>query len=333
MPHSKLSQPGLLLIAIILLIAVIVVAFLRHVPTQSEEATSTIEQTANTAKSASDNADFMLSQSVARSQNTVSSQGAHPTPSGEHSLDLSNNIAPQTAQTESSEKQHAVAAFHRSLQCHVASNRIKSLQSQIAACDSLGNTMDDVCRRNIKQAEADIRDETARLAGCSTVPAIIEKAYFDSVSRAAELGNSDAQVCYVQGDFFSEIDRQQMEQYKDNALNYIQLGLERGDWRIVSLLATRNVDYIGRLGELALDNPYDIFRMNRLLRHGATGDYGHLLDLDAQDLAVRLSKAKLDSAIAWAEQEYKQYFLDSPALSLAPTVCTVADLNPQPPNQ
>ena len=193
--------------------------------------------------------------------------------------------------------------------------------------------MGDVCRRNIKQSETDIRVETARLTGCSAVPAVLEKAYFDSTSRAAELGNNDAQVCYIQGDFFNEIDRQQIEQYKDNAQNYIQLGLERGDWRIVSLLATRNVDYSGRLGELALENPYDLLRMNRLLRHGATGDYGHQLDLDAQELAAHLSKARLDSAIEWARQEYKQYFLDSPALSSAPPVCTVADLNPPSSNQ
>ncbi len=187
--------------------------------------------------------------------------------------------------------------------------------------------MDDICGRNIKQAEADIQVETARLAGCGTVPAVLEKAYFDSVTRAAELGDSDAQVCFIQGDFFNELGRQQMEQYKDDARNYIQMGLERGDWRVVSLLATHSVDYSGRLGELALDNPYDILRMNRLLRHGATGEYAQILDSNARDSTIRLdNKAQVDAAIAWAQQEYERYFRNSPKLHSEPGDCSEVEL-------
>lgn len=193
--------------------------------------------------------------------------------------------------------------------------------------------MDDICRRNIKQAEAQIQFETARLARCSAVPAVMEKAYFDSVARAAELGNSDAQVCYIQGDFFNTMGRQELEQYKDNARNYIQLGLERGDWRVVSLLAAHSIDNSGRLGDLGLDNPYDVLRMNRLLRHGATGDYGRLLDSEAQDSAVRLSKAQLESAFAWARQEYAQYFRNSPSLTSEPVTCKNFDSNSQSPDR
>jgi hypothetical protein len=166
------------------------------------------------------------------------------------------------------------------------------------------------------------------LTGCSPIPALLEKTYFDSVGRAAELGDNDAQVCYVQGNFSNEISDQQLERYKDNARNYIRLGLERGDWRIVSLLATRSVDNNGRLGELALDDPYDILQMNRLLRHGAIGEYAHFLDSNASDSVTRLgnNKAQVDAANAWAQQEYERYFRNSPTLHSEPEDCKEVEL-------
>jgi hypothetical protein len=87
------------------------------------------------------------------------------------------------------------------------------------------------------------------------------------------------------------------------------------------------VDNNGRLGELAIDNPYDILRMNRLLRHGATGEYGQFLDSNAKDSAIRLGdKAQIDAAIAWAQQEYERYFRNSPTLHSEPEDCKEAEL-------
>jgi hypothetical protein len=160
------------------------------------------------------------------------------------------------------------------------------------------------------------------------VPAILERAYFDSVSRAAELGNTDAQVCYVQGVFSIEIGDQQMEQYKYNARKYIQLGLERGDWRIVDLLAQdTNVHISGFLGFITSQAPFDILRMNRLLRHGATGDYAQFLDSNAEVAAIRLGdKAKINAALTWAQHEYDRYFRNSPALRSEPERCKEVEL-------
>lgn len=260
------------------------------------------------------------------SKKSISVRASHAIAERGNSLNNAGESVPGVVEHKRSETERATEAFQQSHQCHVAWNTIKGLQSEIAGCNSFGSAMDDICRRNIKQAERQIQVQTARLAGCSTVPAVLEKAYFDSVSRAAELGNSDAQVCYVQGDFYNEMGRQELEQYKDNARNYIQLGLVRGDWRIVSLLATHHVDHIGRLGELELDNPYDVLRMNRLLRDGATGEYAQQLDWNAQDSAVSLSKTQIDSAIAWARQEYEQYFRNSPILHSDPEDCQEVEL-------
>ena len=297
-----------------MLTAVIAISFSRRVPSQPKA-----DDVGKTAA-----AQLMQKNSIAESKR--SARAPHSAVNSADSLNKLDESAPRAGESDLTDTERATEAFHQSHQCHVAWETIKGLRSEIAACDSLGSAMDDICRSNIRRAERRIQVQTARLAGCSAVPAILEKAYFDSVGRAAELGDTDAQVCYVQGNFSNEISDLQLEQYKDNARNYIQLGLERGDWRIVSLLATRSVDNYGRLGELAIDNPYDILRMNRLLRHGAAGEYGQFLDSNAKDSAIRLGdKAQIDAAIAWAQQEYERYFRNSPTLHSEPEDCKEAE--------
>ncbi|MHB8446742.1 MAG: hypothetical protein ACYC7G_02075 [Rudaea sp.] len=325
MARYKLDQRALLFAAITVLIAVITLALFSRASLKLK-ATEIRKQAA---------AHLTQEISAGEPQKSALAQAPHAIANRGDSLNTRSDSAPRTIENDSSETERATQAFHQSHQCHVAWNTIKGLRSEIAACDSLGSAMDDICRRNIKQAERRIQVQTDRLAGCSTVPAVLEKAYFDSVGRAAELGNTDAQVCYVQGNFSIEISDQQMEQYKDNARNYIQLGLERGDWRIVDLLAQdTNVHISGFLGSLSSRSPYDILRMNRLLRLGATGEYAQFLDSNARDSAIRLgNKAQVDAAITWAQQEYERYFRNSPTLHSEPEDCKEAELYADAPNQ
>lgn len=329
MPRNRRSQPVLLIVAVLVLLAVVAFALSHNDQPVSKEAAAGKQAKAHTAKRLAEGTALALPHGVPQSKKALHSKDANALVGSKDSAQTPGGPAPRVPNSDSSDLERAVEAFHQSWQCHAASNEIKNLQGQIAVCESLGSAMDDICRRNIKQALTQIQIETARLAGCSTVPAVLEKTYFDSVVRAAELGNSDAQVCYIQGNFSVEISRQQIEQYKDNAPNYIQLGLKRGDWRVVSLAATDTNQHIsGFLALVSLSDPYDIFRMNRLLRRGATGDYAQLLDSMGQDSAVSLSKAQLDAAFAWSRQEYEKYFINSPKLTARPAPCADPQTNP-----
>ena len=69
--------------------------------------------------------------------------------------------------------------------------------------------------------------------------------YFKATKEAAERGNADAQLCYLQGDFFSPEGAQiftdaEIEEYREVAPKYVDAALKRGDWRIVYLLNTQH---------------------------------------------------------------------------------------------
>ncbi|MBS0485988.1 MAG: hypothetical protein JSS13_01475 [Proteobacteria bacterium] len=324
MSHYKPSQSLLLYFAVAVLAAGIAISYFRSDSPQSNAPV--------TGKQAAVHPTQKLP--AAEPQSSALAQASRDIDNRGNSMNKPSESA-RAAESNSSEIERASAAFHQSHECHVAWNTIKGLRAEIAACDSLGSAMDDTCRRNIKRAEEQIQSQTARLTNCSAVPAVLEKAYFDSVGRAAELGNADAQVCYVQGNFSIEISDQQMERYKDNARNFIQLGLERGDWRIVNLLAQdTNVHISGFLGSVSSRSPIDILRMNRLLRHGATGGYAQFLDTNAKDLAIRLgNKAQVDSANSWAQEEYERHFHNSPILNSEPEDCKEAELHEETPGQ
>jgi hypothetical protein len=78
---------------------------------------------------------------------------------------------------------------------------------------------------------------------------------------------------------------------------------------------------------VATGDEMSIYRMTRLLRYGATGDYATELDRSLQAYAdisqtdPTFAPEKLAAADAWAKQEYIQYFANSPLLGAQPTVC------------
>jgi hypothetical protein len=62
-----------------------------------------------------------------------------------------------------------------------------------------------------------------------------------------------------------------------------------------------------------------VYRMLRLLRMGATGDYAKRLD--DQLGSFRELATKLADADAWAQHEYDAHFANSASLSEPPIVC------------
>lgn len=173
----------------------------------------------------------------------------------------------------------------------------------------------------------------AALSGCNE--ADIGQRYFEATKSAARKGDADAQLCYLQGDFFSPDGTQiftdaEIEEYKKVAPGYVAAALERGDWRIVHLLNKRSfhpgsgpVALLDKIGQR--DTRY---KMTRLLRLGASGPYAKGLDADLRGFAhpdlnpaAALPAETIKEGDTWAEQTYTDYFSGVPSLTQAPVVC------------
>lgn len=160
--------------------------------------------------------------------------------------------------------------------------------------------------------------------------------YFKATKEAAKRGDVDAQLCYLQGDFFSPEGAQiftdaELEEYKTHAPRYVDAALKRGDWRVVDLLNTQHfhpgsgpVHLIDGVGDR--DTQY---KMTKLLRLGASGSYADFLDGRLEDMmhpdldpSAALPPEVIKKGDAWARQTYIDYFAGVPGLTKAPVVCS-----------
>jgi hypothetical protein len=160
--------------------------------------------------------------------------------------------------------------------------------------------------------------------------------YFEATKEAAQRGNVDAQLCYLQGDFFSPEGAQifndaEIEEYKKVAPRYVDAAVKRGDWRIVHLLNKRN--FHPGVGPVALlegigdrDTQY---RMTKLLRLGASGTYARLLDGQLHDMkhpdlnpSAALRPQVIKEGDAWAQETFTNYFSGVTGLTQDPLVCS-----------
>ncbi len=159
--------------------------------------------------------------------------------------------------------------------------------------------------------------------------------YFEATKQAAKRGNADAQLCYLEGDFFSPegtliFTDEEIEQYKKDALAYVDAALKRGDWRIVHLLNTRQF-HPGSGPLRVLENigqPQTRYKMTKLLRLGASGEYAKALDSDLRGMthpdlnpAAALPPEIVRAGDAWAEETYTKHFAGVPGLTEASVVC------------
>jgi len=169
------------------------------------------------------------------------------------------------------------------------------------------------------------------------------KNYYDSTKQAAQHGDVNAQLCYLQSSFTEFDARSQhytdkdVADYKASSPVYIQQAFQRGDWRVVQLLSN---DHHGGITGLAIGIPdigttHTIFKMLTLLRLGAIGDYANQLDSQI-DMLIRpdekanpeLPQSVMDEDRAWAQETYSKYFSSSPRLKETPFPCDTATPNP-----
>jgi len=231
---------------------------------------------------------------------------------------------------QQSELVQASLAFKSLRQCHISMSRLTSLRNRLAACVSAAQYEgghDAVCDKLAPELDTKIQAVEAQLSSCGTVPAQVELDYYQAVTQAAKLGNADAQICYVRGNFrrISPWTDEEIRQYQDQAQRYVDEAVARGDWRIVALLGTTN-NYLAHTGglmtHLAIGDAETVYKMNRLLRLGAIGDYANLLDTRINGFIVQLSPQQVALADEWAQDFFELHFANSEKLVAAPKTCT-----------
>jgi len=161
------------------------------------------------------------------------------------------------------------------------------------------------------------------------------KNYYNATKLAARNGDPDAQLCYLQSYFsdsrgntpYTDADAQE---YQTKASEYVDAAIKRGDWRIVYLLTTSQFHAGSGFLHLldGIGQTQTIYKMDKLMRLGASGNYASALDGNMAALVhpdlkpdAALPKDQVAAADEWAQQTYAQFFSSSPGLTSAPSVC------------
>jgi hypothetical protein len=230
------------------------------------------------------------------------------------------------------------AAFRASQHCYFTSKLIASTQGN-ADCKFMEGkpefqTQYAACLNKWVERQNATSSARASMSACPKDTDIL-KTYYDSTKAAAKKGDPDAQLCYL-GSYFVGPDGKaaytdkDVEEYKSSAAGYISDAFKRGDWRIVSFLAQSNFGPTSGLFPKIenIGQPQTVYKMDRLLRLGASGAYAKSLDLDLDELKQlhgrengALPPSEIASAEEWAQQTYTQYFAGSPDLTTAPAIC------------
>jgi hypothetical protein len=223
---------------------------------------------------------------------------------------------------------NARTSFLKFRRCHEDYAKYTYLTQAVDQCYSsprtAGNFVD--CPKMMADAQLAQSAVQNRMADCGRDYNEIDRAYFDATVAAAKSGDTDAQMCYVQSrfadeavgspPFYTDGDK---NTYKATAQQYVSDAFVRGDWRVVQILSVNNVGPGSGLLYLVpgAGRPDMFYKINRLLRLGAEGQYARVLDADVRDLPPD----KLAAAEAWATAMYSQHFSASPKLTQAPVPC------------
>ena len=173
------------------------------------------------------------------------------------------------------------------------------------------------------------------MAGCPTDDSAVLGGYYNATKTAARAGDADAQLCFLNSYFAdaqgkSQYTDKDVQEYKSEAPEYVSQAFRRGDWRIVQLLSARLNSPPHTLVTLLDDigQPETIYKMNKLLRLGATGDYAASLESMMSGYThptgpggIPLSQQKVTELDNWAQETYTQYFAGQKPLTEPPAIC------------
>lgn len=227
--------------------------------------------------------------------------------------------------------------FERSQACYFARTAANSIREAMLSCKSLEGIKEvevtyKQCAQQLSVRQKELHDKEATLAQCPGDELKLATDYYASTKAAAAQGNADAQLCYLQSAYgtlgvYSEHDARD---YDRDAPRYVQMALQRGDWRIVGLLGTKRLEPAsGLLSRLVKGDLQTQYQMNRLARLGATGEYAKQLDLDARYSllakerlgADALTPQQIAEADARARDMYQKYFSRAEPLRARPLPC------------
>nr|WP_295381205.1 hypothetical protein [Pseudoxanthomonas sp.] len=227
--------------------------------------------------------------------------------------------------------------FERSQTCYFAHIAVNSLREALVSCKSLEGIREvestyKQCAQQLGVRQAELEDKEATLAQCPGDELKLASDYYASTKAAAAQGNADAQLCYLQSAYgtLGVYSDQDARDYDRDAPRYVQMALQRGDWRIVSLLGTKRLEPAsGLLSRLVKGDLQTQYQMNRLARLGAAGEYANQLDLDARHSllakerlgADALTPQQIAEADARAREMYKKYFSKAGPLRARPLPC------------
>ncbi|ASR42750.1 hypothetical protein BEN78_04465 [Xanthomonas citri pv. mangiferaeindicae] len=213
----------------------------------------------------------------------------------------------------------------------MAMRRIALAEHQVGLCNSV-NEVDypDVaafCERRMALIRAAAPADQAQLSSCVSLgPSEAEQRNFERTMRAAELGDLDAQICYVNSNFVLQRPwtAQEHRDYADRAPKYVEAALSRGDWRIVEVLRVADLTLVEERGlpfQITAGDQLTIYKMNRLLRMGAADGFASYLDNLLMRPAFPHSEEEIAEADRWVRKIFDAHFGMSPKLTAPPNVC------------
>lgn len=228
----------------------------------------------------------------------------------------------------------SVSDFNAAQHCAHVYRQYQLFKGKEKACKDYKDASS--CPQQGQGTDSEITALESDVRKCGGVGATeFEDIRYQLVEEEAKKGDVDAQVCFVQSDFdlrkFRKFSQENMGQYKTEASAYIEAAMARGDWRIPALftLSSQAIAHShGLLWQIAKGDDMTVYRMTRLLRLGAVGDYA--LELDRKLAEFTQARAnglegyapeQLAEEDEWARQQYIKNFSNSPPLAYAPVVC------------
>lgn len=219
----------------------------------------------------------------------------------------------------------AEMAFHETAQCYDASTKLVSTTVHIKICaEETRPEFQEKCRQRASALSETLRVAKEQSEQCPTLDPYDEiNLRYQAARIAAKFGDLDAQVCLVGGDYDQRVmhlSTEEEEQYQIDAIDYFNQAMERGDWRAVQAMTIsrqslghgRSLRYL-----LTEGDERTRYRMRRLLRYGATGEYVE----EVSEPIPGGDTGPYANEELWAKQQYEAHFLNSPPLDKRPTVC------------
>lgn len=184
--------------------------------------------------------------------------------------------------------------------------------------------------------EESLASINARLATSATLcegNAHSQESIYPKLLQAAQLGDLDSAVCYVEAPFPLDADQLSplgLQEYRKNALALLDIGIRRGDWRFVELMRTaeqragmghRGHDSRSWFHRLVEPNAKDAYMYARLEQLGAGGAFSEQIGGMVASWRDGLSGSDIDALDQRASDNFNQYFAKKPPLEEFPKLC------------